>query len=149
MEKKNYFSDDCIVENSYYNTLKNLLICPICNKLYKEPLMCSGCQKVYCKKCLTEYLDKNKCPNNCQNCNYAKSIIKNEMLSKIVYKCKNCSKEVKQNDINAHLESNCQPDLEKRKTLKEIYQTKKEIVKLSPKEMSKIDKNTINHFTSK
>ena len=149
MEKKDYFSDDCIVENSYYKTLKNLLICPLCNKLFKEPLMCSNCQKVYCKKCLEEYLNKNTCPNKCQNCKYSKSIIKNEMLSKIIYKCKNCSKEVVQSDINMHLESNCQPNLEKTKTLAELYQTKKEITKLSPEEMSQIDKNTINHFTSK
>ena len=150
MEKENYFSEDCIVENIYYKTLKDLLICPLCNKLYKEPLMCSNCQKVYCQKCLElKYLKGKICPNNCKNIKFVKSISKNEMLSKIVYKCKNCSKEVMQNDINEHLQSNCHPLMERTKTLGELYTTKKEIIKLSPEEMSKIDKSTINHFTSK
>ena len=149
MEKNDYFSEDCIVENAYYITLKNLLICPLCNKLFKEPLMCSACQNVYCQKCLEQYLKKKICPNNCQNIEFLKSITKNEMLSKISYKCKNCSKAVIQNDIKAHLESNCHPDLEKTKTLAELYQSKKEIIKLSHEEMSKIDKRKINHFTSK
>ena len=149
MEKKDYFSEDCIVENDYYKTLKILLICPLCNKLLKKPLMCSACQNVYCQKCLEQYLKKKICPNKCQNIKFSKSITKNEMLSKITYKCKNCSKEVIQNDIKAHLESNCHPYLEKTKTLAEIYQSKKEIIKLSEEEMSKIDKRKINHFTSK
>ena len=148
MKKEDYFSEDCIVENVYYKTLKDLLTCPLCNKLFKDPLMCSDCQNVYCQKCLElKYLKDKICPNNCKNAKFVKSITKNEMLSKILYKCKNCSNEVKQSDINAHLESNCKK--ERTKTLSELYQTKKEIIKLSPEEMSKIDKNTINHFTSK
>ena len=150
MEKEDYFSDDCIVENNYYKTLKDLLTCPLCSKIFKEPLMCSNCQKVYCQKCLElKYIKGKICPNNCKNITFIKSIVKNEMLSKILYKCKNCSKEVMQNDIKSHLESNCSPQSERTKTLSEIYQTKKEIIRLSPQEMSKIDKNSINHFTSK
>ena len=149
MEKKDYFSEDCIVENDYYKAIKNLLICPLCNKLYKKPLMCSICQNVYCQNCLEQYVKKKICPNNCNNNKFTKSISRNELLSKVVYKCKNCSKEVFLNDIKAHLESNCLPNIEKTKTLSELYQTKKEIVKLSPEEMKKIDKSKINHFTSK
>ena len=149
MKKEEYFSEDCIVENTFYKTLKDLLTCPLCKKLFKEPLMCSACQNVYCTQCLEQYLKKKICPNNCKNCKFTRSLGKNELLSKLIYRCKNCSKEVEQSDIKAHLESNCHPELEQKKTLAEIYQTKKEIIRLSPEEMSKINKNEINHFTSK
>ena len=149
MDKKDYFSDDCIVKDVLFNALKDLLTCPLCNKIYNEPLMCSNCQNVYCEECLKNYPKSNACPNNCINFKFVKSINKNELLSKIKYKCKNCSKEVNRNDIKSHLESNCEKTIEKTKTLSEIYQTKKRITKLSPKEMMDVNKSKIKHFTSK
>jgi hypothetical protein len=149
MEKEEYFTDDCIVESELYLKLKDLLICPICKKLYKDPLMCSGCQSTYCQKCIGTYIKKNTCPKNCKNIKFSKSISKNELLSKLKYKCKNCKEEVIQSNIKAHLESNCEKKEERTRTLGEIYQKKKELVKLTPAEMSKIDKDKINHFTSK
>lgn len=148
MEKEDYFSDDCIVKNELYNSLKSLLTCPLCNNIYKDPLICSNCQSVYCQKCLDNYSKKRDCPN-CKNNKFSKSILKNELLSKIKYKCKNCKEEVENDNIKAHLESNCEKKEDKEKTLAEEYKTKKALIKLSPKEMAKIDKKTVNHFTSK
>ena len=146
MENKDYFSDDCIVEDEIFRALKPLLTCPLCNKIYKDPMLCTGCQGIYCQNCIN-----NKCPKNCVNNKLSKSVSKNEMLSKIKYKCKNCSEEVSQTDIKAHLDSNCEykEEFERTKLLSEIYQTKKELKKLSRKEMEKYNKNEIKHFTSK
>lgn len=141
MKKEEYFSDDCIVENSLFKSLKELLICPLCKNIFKEPLMCSECQGVFCEKCLDNYLSGKVCPNKCHNNKFSKSISKNELLSKIKYKCKNCKKEVMQSDINSHLESNCQP--------KTQIERKKTLAKLSKDEMREIEKEKINHFTSK
>ncbi len=150
MKKEDYFSDDCIIKNELFISLKDLLTCPLCKNIYKDPLICSGCQNVFCQKCLENYSKESNCPNNCKNNKFSKSILKNELLSKIKYKCKNCKEEVEKNNIKAHLELNCQKkDDKKEKTLAQIFQTKKTLTKLSPKEMAKIDKKTINHFTSK
>ena len=147
--ERNYFSDDCIVEDAIYLGLKNLLICPLCKNIFKKPLMCSICQGVFCKKCIEENIKSKICPNNCQNINFKTSILKNELLSGIKYRCKNCSEEVMQKDINAHLKSNCTRKFKRSLSLAEIYQTKRKFTQLSSEEMSEIDKNKINHFTSK
>jgi len=146
MEKSDYFSDDCIVEDNIYKSLKNLLICPICKKIYNDPMICSGCQGIYCLKCLN-----NSCPKKCPNSKFSKSVIKNEMLSKIKYRCKNCSQEIYQSDIKSHLKTNCQykEDNSKNTRLADLYQKKKAITRLSTIEMGQYDINEINHFTSK
>jgi len=151
MNKKDYFSDDCIVEDILFTSLKDLLICPLCKKIFNEPYMCSKCQNVYCKECLRNFSNFKSCPNkdNCKSNKFVKSINKNELISKIKYKCKNCSEEVMRCNINSHLESDCEPKLQQSQTLLEQYQTKKRLVKLSSKEMGEIDKSKINHFTSK
>ena len=149
MNKEDYFSDDCIVENELFTALKPLMLCPLCKKIYHEPMMCSGCQNAYCKKCIENYINLETCPKNCKNCKFFRSITKNELLSKIKYKCKNCNEEVFNDGIKTHLESNCKKKYEKIKTLGELYQTKKSLEILSPEEMKGIDKRKINHFTSK
>jgi len=154
LEKEEYFSDDCIVEDNLYLGIKDMIICPLCNKILKEPYMCSECQNVYCKKCLEDYSNLKKCPKDEKNTKFIHSIAKNDLLSKLKYKCKNCLKEVVQTDIKAHLESNCESNnnnYESEKTLAEIIQTKKELIKLSKEEMKgkKIDKNITSKYIFK
>ena len=45
LEKDKYFTDNSLVEDQLYLSLKDLLICPYCHKLLKNPFMCSKCQK--------------------------------------------------------------------------------------------------------
>ena len=149
MDKEDYFSDDCIVEDPLFLAIKSLIFCPLCKKIFKEPMMCSICQQVFCKKCIEDDLNKKTCPNKCINCNFYRSISKNEIISKIKYKCKNCNEEVCNDSIKTHLESNCKKDCKRTKTLGELYTNKKTLEKLSKEEMKKIDKAIINHFTSK
>ena len=147
LEKDEYFDENSPIENQLYLSLKDLLICPYCQELIKDPFMCSKCQKNYCKKCLEEYSNMKKCPNDNKESEFKHSIMINEMLSKLKYKCKNCKKEVIQDEIKAHLEDNCQYiEEEKEKTLAEIIQTKKELIKLSREEMK--NKIVDNSFAS-
>ena len=148
LEKNEYFTDDSVVEDQLYLSLKDLLICPYCHKLIKNPFMCNKCQKNYCKKCLEDYSNMKKCPNDNKESEFKHSIMINEMLSKLKYKCNNCKEEILQSDIKSHLETNCEyVELEHEKTLAEIIQTKKELIKLSPQEME--GKKVDNSFTSK
>ena len=144
LEKDEYFSDDCIIEDNLYLAIKDLITCPLCSKILKEPYMCSECQNAYCKKCLENYSNLKRCPNDSKNTKFSHCIQKNDLLSKLKYRCKNCLKEVVQTDIQSHLKSNCKTntEMERERTLSEIIQTKKELIKLSKKEMEnkKIDK---------
>ena len=149
LEKDEYFSDDCIVQNSFYLAIKDLLICSLCKKILKDPYMCNGCQDVYCKKCLEDYSQLKKCPNEEKESKFISSNTKKELLSKLKYRCKNCLKEVNQTDIKSHLEANCKHNeiKEKEKTLAEIIQNRRELIKLSKEEMK--NKEIDNDITSK
>ena len=137
LEKDQYFSDDCIIENDFYTSIKELIKCDLCDKILKDPYMCNKCQNVYCKKCLEDYSQLKRCPYEKTDTTFIPCLQKNELLSKIKYRCKNCKKEVIQTDIKAHLESNCEHNekMEREKTLAEIIQTKKSMIKLSKEDM--------------
>ena len=148
MEKSEYFTEDSIVKDELYKSISSLIICPLCNKIYEEPMVCNNCNKVYCNKCLEER--GNICPNGCQDSQLLKCVTKNELLSQLKYKCKNCCEEITRNNLNSHLESNCTHKMERK--LSEILQTKKTLKKLQhydkdqnlPSFTSKI--NNINFF---
>ena len=149
LNKDEYFSDDCVVQDDLYISIKELIICPLCNKIYKEPYMCLDCQSVYCKKCLENYSNLKKCPKDGKNNKFVNCITKNDLISKLKYRCKNCLKEVIQADIKSHLEEKCKHSekIGKEKTLAEIIKTKKELIILSQAEME--DKEIDNSITSK
>ena len=139
MESKRdeYFSDDCIVKDEFYSSIKDFIICPLCHKIFKEPYMCDDCQEVFCKKCLENDSNLKICPGNKKNVKFVKCIQKANFLSKLKYKCKNCLKEIYQIDIPAHLEENCErtEKADKEKTLAEIIYSKKELIKLTKIQM--------------
>ena len=132
-----YFSEDCLVKNDLYNSVKNLIICPKCKNIYQNPLMCSKCGETFCEKCIN---NKSKCEKCSQdNIIFKENIAKKQILSNLTYKCKNCLEEIIQKDINSHLQLNCEyKEKEIRKTLHEIYTTKKTLRKLSSKEVQKL-----------
>ena len=103
MSKKDYFPEESLIKDDFYKNLEPLLICPICKKIYKDPVMCSKCQSIYCKNCIND----SKCVKECDDAIFNNSISKMELLSKIKYRCNNCYEEVKQMDINSHLQKNC------------------------------------------
>ena len=132
-----YFSEDCLVKNDLYSTVKDLIICPKCKKLFQNPLMCSNCGETYCGKCINNKSKCEKCSH--ENIIFKENISKKQILSNLKYKCKNCLEEIIQKDINSHLKLNCEhKEEETRKTLNEIYTTKKTFKKLSNKEVKKL-----------
>ena len=129
-----YFNDNCIIKNEFYKRVEKLIFCPICQKIYKNPLMCSNCMVTYCDKCIT---NKSKC-KICgkKNIKYKVNISKKELLSKLSYKCKNCFQEVFQSDINYHLSLNCKhKEKEETKTLNDMFNSKKELRRVGRKEL--------------
>ena len=147
LKKEEYFSDDNIIEEGYYIGIKDLITCPLCSKIIKDPYMCNICQKNYCKKCLEKDYKLKTCPNEKIQTTFSPYINFNTLISKVQYRCKNCLNIVVQSDIKTHLESNCKKAerVKKEKTLAEIIQTKKGLIKLSPKEVkNKIVDNTLS-----
>ena len=148
LEKVDYITESCLVQNPLYFSLKDLLICPLCHKILKNPFMCSKCQSTYCKKCLEDFSNMKKCPNDNEESEFTLNKMKNELLSKLKYKCKNCQKEVTQDDIKEHLEGKCKPsEVEREKTLAEEIKNRKQLIKLSEKEVP--NKEISNKLTSK
>ena len=105
-----YINDDTIVEDDFYNSFKDSVACPLCLCILIDPVMCMNCQNVYCKKCVDDWAKKDKkCPNRCENPNYQKSLVKNDILSKLKIKCKFCKMIVQYNEVQNHKE-NCIKD---------------------------------------
>ena len=149
MKKEEYITDDCVVENDpTYIGIKNLIICPICNNIYKNPMQCNNCQKIFCKKCIENYKNDNICPINCQNPKYRESEDKNALLSLLKFLCKNCKKEISYNDIQSHLSSGCTTNLLQTKLFEEIF-AKKKLKKLEKNEKYKLIGKNVNHLSSK
>ena len=100
---KDLINEDSVVEDEFYKVFKDSIICPLCLDVLIEPVMCMRCQNVYCKNCTNDWLKKdNKCPNRCNDPNYKKCIGKNDILSKLRFKCKKCGQIVNYNDCNKH-----------------------------------------------
>ena len=113
MEK--YININSLVNNDINNAFKDLAACPLCSNILIEPYMCMKCQKVYCKKCIDEWKDKekgDKCPNKCENPKYQKSLEKNNILCKLKFKCEKCENEFLYEELLKHI-ANCLGQTEK------------------------------------
>ena len=149
MEKAVYFTEESIVKDKIYMLMKDTITCKICQKIIKNPMMCTSCQKTYCKNCLTAF--RKTCPNGCKNPNYLKNMSVTDILSKIKYECQNCGKQIKSEDIKSHLDSNCVKISNKPKTLAEEFKTKKTLRLLKSEEVEEIKKSgkDISYLSSK
>ena len=151
MKKNDYITDECIIEDDIYAGIKDLIKCPLCSKIYKEPMRCKECQNNYCKNCIENWLKKeNIAPCNCINPVYVQNIDKNGVLSLIKFRCKHCKEEIKYNDVESHLNSGCITSRTESKLIESIYK-KKKLRKLTYKEIEEIRNkgHKINHISSK
>jgi len=87
---RNYFS--VVNLEQYIGTDK--YDCKICNHLVCEPVLCSGCVSVYCKKCLQNLINSKKvrCPKKCKLKNIkiiALSEEKKKEIDEIFVQCNN------------------------------------------------------------
>ena len=76
MNDNNYENEDFIINKGFYNEIKDLVNCPICNKIINKPMQCSICENNFCEKCINEYielkLEKNYLKRNNKNENNIK-----------------------------------------------------------------------------
>ena len=79
---ENYINEKNVVNQDFYNEIKDSIICPICKDLMINPMMCMNCQNCFCKKCIQNWASINKrCPNRCENPGYKRSIQINQLLT--------------------------------------------------------------------
>lgn len=145
---ENFINNDTIIKDNIYNNVKDLILCPICQNILIEPVMCMKCQKSFCKKCVDKLTDV-KCPNNCEQPNFQKSISKNEILIQLKFKCKYCKDTMSYGDALKH-KNICNTELIQTYEIIEDYPSipknnKKKIEKLTPEQMGilKKDKDVI------
>jgi hypothetical protein len=111
-----YINEDTIIEDEIYNIFKDTVTCPLCLGILLNPVICMKCQNVFCKKCADDWSKKDsKCPNRCVEPNYQISVGKNDILSKLKFKCKKCSNTVYYDDMKKHIDSNCKENIAKEK----------------------------------
>ena len=98
-----FINNDTIVKDDVYKVFKESVSCPLCFNILINPIMCSKCQIVFCKSCISKLDNKGeKCPNNCTDPNYQNSIGKNEILSKLKFNCKKCSSIIPYDNVKNH-----------------------------------------------
>ena len=145
MLNDSYIDDDCIIKDETFLAFKNLLMCNICNKILKEPMMCKNCQKVFCKTCI----EKNK-KCECSGTEFVENQDKYMMLKMIKYLCRNCKEEVKYDDVEKHLGNGCETR-ENEPRLADCIYKKHELKKLTDDEIKEVrDKGQqIYHLSGK
>ena len=130
MEK--FINEGTVVNNEIYQVFKDSVMCPICSNILIEPVICMKCQNSYCKRCSEDWTQKNdKCPNRCENPNYQKSLDKNNILSKLKFKCENCGEKIFYEKVQNHI-NECKPN--------NINIRKKRMKKLKKEEIEKLIK---------
>ena len=151
MKNEVFITDDCIVENETYLGWKDNIKCGLCKKILKEPIICKSCQNNYCKVCIDKWKKTHiKCPNNCEEPDYDKSLDKPFILAMLKFLCRNCKEEIKYNDVESHLKSGCKTTRNPSKLYDIIYK-KKKLKKLTSEEVEKVknEGHDINHISSK
>ena len=142
-----YVNNKTLVEDDISKALKLLVTCSLCNNILINPVMCMGCQKVYCKKCIDNSINiDRKC--KCENKDYPKCIGKNEILSKLKFICVGCQEEISYEEAEKHHDSCCpgktSDDMESNDTPSgaKIKRLKSEEVSLYNKDGKKIPRIT-------
>ena len=143
---ESYFDENSLIENEYYNGIKDSIKCKYCNNILKEPMMCEKCQGAYCKKCTEGIL--NEIHHKCENPSYIENKLAKTLLGNLKYLCKNCKREIKQSDIEKHLKTKCVKNDNPSKYIDELYR-KQKLIKLDSDEIKKIPGNKMNHISGK
>ena len=105
-----YASFNNIVKNSFYEVNKDEIECQICNMLIIGPMQCPLCQNSLCFNCSSSC---RKCPICRKEVKFTKSLMINKLLSKLSFKCDNCSKEVLYDDLISHNEESGKCEISK------------------------------------
>ena len=98
-----FINKSLIIKDEIYLKNQKFLLCKICEDILIEPMKCSKCISIFCKKCVDDWMAKNKkCPNNCEQSNYNESAFINDIICQISFKCLFCNENIKYNEIKDH-----------------------------------------------
>ena len=89
-----YINNKTVVENDMFKLFKDSVTCPLCKNILINPFMCIKCQKVYCKRCIDIRTNNNE-----------KCLLKNDILSKLKFKCLRCEQEIEYSNVQSHYDS--------------------------------------------
>ena len=144
---EDYVNNDTLVEDDITKLFKDTITCPLCKSIFVNPFLCLKCQKVFCKKCIDKWSEKNECcPEKCENPEYQKCIGKNDILSKLKFICVGCEGEIGYDDAESH-HNTCCPG----KTSAGFVKTQAKIQRLNSEEVNilKQQGNEITYITGK
>ena len=151
-ENEPYIDDDCLIEDEYYNNVKDTIKCEYCKQILKQPMMCKECMKTFCNKCTKNSQKKkdkkDKKGHNCKKAKYTDNITANKIMSKLKYLCKNCKNEIKKEDIENHLKEGCETNENPSGFLDCIFR-KKALRQLNQEEIKALNNKKKNHLSGK
>ena len=108
VELEDYINDSTVVKDSFYESIKDSIICPICLDLMIKPFMCLNCLNNYCRRCIEYWSNvKNSCPNRCQNSEYKSCLFIEKLLAKLNFTCKDCNSVINYEKMEKHILSKC------------------------------------------
>ncbi len=151
-----YVNTNTLIEDEISLAFKSLSICPLCQSILIKPIICMKCQNVFCKKCIDKYKENNsKCPKGCDDPEYQNCIGKNEILSKLKFRCVGCDKSIPYEEAEKHHNSCCKEkkvsnENSQGKNRKTIFVPEVNLKRLTPEEVKKLkDKGAdLNYITS-
>ena len=98
-----FINDNTIIKDDIYNMFKDSFTCFLCKNILIDPIICMKCQIDFCNKCIENWIkNENKCPKGCVEPNYQKSLLKNELLSKLKFKCTKCGAHILYQEVKKH-----------------------------------------------
>ena len=96
-----YVNNKTLIEKYITKFFKSSVICPLCENILINPIMCKYCLKLYCKKCIDNPINEDK-KCSCDNPNYQKAIGKNEILSHLKFICVGCGEGIPYDEAQKH-----------------------------------------------
>ena len=85
---KSGIPQDRIVNFNEIQIIYDIIKCPMCSKLLKNPFECTQCENLYCDSCIS--IELNKCPNKCKNYELKKAKLNiRKLLNVIELRCEN------------------------------------------------------------
>jgi hypothetical protein len=117
-----------VVNQDYYKEIKDNIICSICKGILYNPVQCSKCQNCFCKKCIDKWKQvNNKCPFKCEKNSYQSNRFITNILSKLIFQCKNgCNAEIEYDKIKKHYTEEC-PKIDYKKAYFHLLKKYKEL----------------------